>query len=292
MNQPEQFAHHLRVFKELLQPGKAVLAWHLAYFLARQTPPVPIRDEPITIPMDERPPLVIAALRWISDRAAISPASQEDDDRRQRGWIAYFVRAETAQSMLDEAGQHDDPWRAMPRVRTIDAAVLITGDQPRAGLLHIEQLTPVQSAAAQIVAQQTGAVFLSKWAPRVNEAADWISAEQLHDLLVRFGDHQVLPKTPTKRRSLYESRPALRERVILDAVKQLGLEAQALPPNVRGKRGGVRSLIKQKAMAISSDAFGPGDKDKGFNTSWDAARNVTKTLKYAVTNKPHRPAQK
>ena len=89
-----------------------------------------------------------------------------------------------------------------------------------------------------------------------------------------------MPETPTTRRRLHEPRNALRERVILDAINQLGLEPKSLPPNVPGQRAGVRLRVKQKALLINADAFGPGGKDKAFEKAWDEAHH-TQTLKYA-----------
>lgn len=130
----------LDVFRAALTRGKAIPAWQLAYLLARLSPPSPTHDPPITIPTDERPPLVIAALRWVSERAAEEPCSDEDEGRRQRDWVEYFVRPEVALSMLDEASQEANVWLAMPHVRVIDAAVLVARDVPQApALLHTMQ---------------------------------------------------------------------------------------------------------------------------------------------------------
>lgn len=271
MNQPEQFAHHLRVFKELLQPGKAVLAWHVAYFLARHTPPVPTRDAPITIPMDERPPLVIAALRWISDRAAINPASPDDDHMRQRGWIEYFVRAEIAQSMLDEAGQHDDPWQAMPHIRALDAAVLVAGDQPQADVFHIEQLTPMQRAAAQRVAQQTGAVFPSKWEPRVEDGAEWISAAQFGDLMGAVAPPHQQPDMDKARIVPAPSRIQPRVEAIRTTALKLGMDLKNLKPYQPGGASD-KAAIKKAAIQDHGAVFGAGEdsRSSAFDRTWEA----------------------
>ncbi len=59
--------------RQLLQPGTAIPAWRLAYVLARLEPAEPTQDAPILIPEADRPPLVIAALRWIGTEAQLQP---------------------------------------------------------------------------------------------------------------------------------------------------------------------------------------------------------------------------
>lgn len=271
---PDQFARHLAAFKRLLLPGKAISAWKLAYLLARQTPPTPTRDAPVTIPIEQRPPLVIAALRWISTMAKSNPVSSEDEARRERGWIEYFVRSEIALAMLEQVERHADPWRAMPHVRTLDAAVLLAGDQPQPGVFFLEDLTEAHAEMAQFIAQETGASLPSKWASP-QDGSDWISAQQLTALLSSSKEPEKTRPTPT----VHQSRQAPRMRAILRAIDQLSLDPLNLPPKDPKKRSGARAMIKAEAFAIDKAAFGPGGEDKAFNHAWDAMHD-NNTLKY------------
>ena len=253
----------LDVFRVALSRGKAIPAWQLAYLLARLSPPSPAHDAPITIPMDERPPLVIAGLQWISDRAAANPVSPEDEARRTRGWVEYFVKSEIAIMMLDQAKRHADPWHAMPHVRAIDAAVLIAGDQPRAGVKWAEDLTPTQLAGARLIHAETGSIVPSKWGPKSSDAETWITNAQLARLVAltsATGDH-VVPVKPIL------SRMDARIDAIRAAAKVLGIDLMALTA-VQGKAGEKRR-IRDVALDVQKDAFGRGDQNQAFNRAWE-----------------------
>ncbi|WP_423457614.1 hypothetical protein [Ottowia sp. VDI28] len=262
-----RFKQHLAHLLHLLKPETAIEAWRLAFALAGQVPPNPKLDPPIVIPFSERPPVVVAALRWISDRAAAVPVSVHDESMRRRCDISYYVSGELAAAMLDEASQHLNPWRAMPHIWVLDAAALMVGDEPPPGISHVEQLTQEQQAAAALIASETDCAVPAKWADPVHDGSDWITAAKFTSLMERFGP-VAEPDVPAKskgRQSVHD----LRSSVILQAIKELGHEPDSLPPNEEGRREGVRSVVKKRAFQINKTAFGPGNLDKGFNHSWE-----------------------
>lgn len=249
----------LDVFRAALTRGKAIPAWQLAYLLARLSPPSPTHDPPITIPTDERPPLVIAALRWVSERAAEEPCSDEDEGRRQRDWVEYFVRPEVALSMLDEASQEANVWLAMPHVRVIDAAVLVARDVPQAGIHYAEELTPAQLAAGRLIQEETGVAMPSRWMPPDGTEA-WITSSQLLRLL-------KLTKVPVE--PIQPSRPRVEPRfeAIREAAKKLDIDLQFLKPQEVG-RPGEKATIKKAALADQASAFGVGNQAEAFDRAW------------------------
>lgn len=261
-----RFKQHLAHLRHLLKPETAIEAWRLAFVLAGQVPPNPKLDPPIVIPFSERPPVVVAALRWISDRAATAPVSEYDDGQRVRGDVSYRVGSELANALLDEAGRHPDPWQAMPHIWVLDAVALMMGDEPRPGISYVEQLTQEQQAAVALIASETDCAVPAKWADPVHDGSDWITAAKFTSLMERFGPIAE-PDAPAKskgRQSVHD----LRSPVVLQAIKALGHEPDSLPPNEKGKREGVRSVVKRRAFEINAAAFGVG-RDAAFNNTWD-----------------------
>lgn len=288
MTSVAEFDRYLSEVKTLLKPGTEIPAWRLAYLLARTVPPDPTVDSPIYFPILERPPLVVTMLRWIADRAQEDTVSEHDTWLQQIGHIDYRVKSKVALAMLDEASSQNDPWMAAPFIRVLDAAVLLHGDQPQAGIDHIGQLALERRATAMIVAQETGADIPFKKVP-IYDRKYWISAAQFQELMKRHG-----PGSVAKRREK-EPLGQRQMRVILEAITKCGYEKTAIPGSERGKRG-ARGEIKDAAFRIDRAAFGPDraiwdekatkSADKAYNNRWDEMRGAKKKPAIITVLKP------
>lgn len=261
-NEPEKdLTTRERHIRTAAESGAAIRAWRLAYSLAWLPAPKPNQDAPIWFSRSEMPALVTVALRWISDEAARQPASEADEVDRLRGDISYFVHHEVALALIDKAGSHKDRWRAMPRVRVLDAAALICGDAPAPGITHVEQLTQEQHEAVGTIVRETGHRAPAELDP-IYDGSDWITAAQLRRLLKAYGPEPVDTYLPFR----YQSRPA----IVLEAIRRLGWDNRALPPNRPGLAG-ARKRVMEAALDTHAAAFGNNDKSRksAFAHVWE-----------------------
>lgn len=215
---------------------------------------------PVLIQPSERPPLVIAALRWVSECAAAHPVSERDEAMRKVGHIDYLVPSEVALAMLDEAGGQSDPWDAMPHIRALDAAVLVSGEKPTPGIQYREQLTPAQQAVAQLIEGETGCHVPSRWQP-IRDGSDWITQAQFRAMREVIGPQTEA--SPERQVPLTEAR----QRAILAAMERLGIDPLHMPKQQPGRSG---TKAEVRTAATKSGAFGKAKKAQqyAFDNTW------------------------
>lgn len=294
MTSAAEFDRHLREVKTLLTPGTAIPAWKLAYLLARMVPPDPTVDSPIYFPIPERPPLVVTMLRWVGERATKDAVSEHDSWLQQIGHIDYFVRSELAMAMLGEASRQNDPWLAAPRIRVLDAAVLLHGNQPQAGIDRIEQLAPALRTTARVIEQETGAGVPMRGAP-VHDGQDWILVAQFQELMKRYapGNTSPLGDEPGHDSTYVAQLNAiLRILATIDA-KQFGrekIDPTELPPEhlPHDKRKTIRSLVWEQAKQMKVFGKVPEQRAKAFERTWNQACSEADLRYDSIDGKPHK----